>query len=144
MIRRPPRSTRTDTLFPYTTLFRSDSFDKTSFRGDLPAGWDAELYRNGQLLAFATPNGDGRYEFLDVPLQYGTNRFEIVLYGSQGQIRREIKQLQVGTDSIPPREPWYWAGFAQEDTDLIGFGDRTSANGETAGGGRVGQSRGIA
>src|SRR3546814_10730537 len=26
MIRRPPRSTRTDTLFPYTTLFRSDSY----------------------------------------------------------------------------------------------------------------------
>src|SRR3546814_15896759 len=25
MIRRPPRSTRTDTLFPYTTLFRSDT-----------------------------------------------------------------------------------------------------------------------
>src|SRR3546814_12112407 len=28
MIRRPPRSTRTDTLFPYTTLFRS-AFAKT-------------------------------------------------------------------------------------------------------------------
>src|SRR3546814_17256924 len=26
MIRRPPRSTRTDTLFPYTTLFRSAGF----------------------------------------------------------------------------------------------------------------------
>src|SRR3546814_6714215 len=26
MIRRPPRSTRTDTLFPYTTLFRSLSW----------------------------------------------------------------------------------------------------------------------
>src|SRR3546814_18151004 len=26
MIRRPPRSTRTDTLFPYTTLFRSEDF----------------------------------------------------------------------------------------------------------------------
>src|SRR6056297_3664814 len=26
MIRRPPRSTRTDTLFPYPTLFRSDPF----------------------------------------------------------------------------------------------------------------------
>src|SRR3546814_9558979 len=25
MLRRPPRSTRTDTLFPYTTLFRSSS-----------------------------------------------------------------------------------------------------------------------
>src|SRR3546814_2224965 len=28
MIRRPPRSTRTDTLFPYTTLFRSAAPDK--------------------------------------------------------------------------------------------------------------------
>src|SRR3546814_16767025 len=27
MIRRPPRSTRTDTLFPYTTLFRSLKLD---------------------------------------------------------------------------------------------------------------------
>src|SRR3546814_18214734 len=27
MIRRPPRSTRTDTLFPYTTLFRSEFVD---------------------------------------------------------------------------------------------------------------------
>src|SRR3546814_6284662 len=37
MIRRPPRSTRTDTLFPYTTLFRSspDAFRAAaaSFRG---------------------------------------------------------------------------------------------------------------
>src|SRR3546814_20882690 len=28
MIRRPPRSTRTDTLFPYTTLFRSEYLSK--------------------------------------------------------------------------------------------------------------------
>src|SRR3546814_1686969 len=28
MIRRPPRSTRTDTLFPYTTLFRSGRREK--------------------------------------------------------------------------------------------------------------------
>src|SRR3546814_13286841 len=33
MIRRPPRSTRTDTLFPYTTLFRSQDFD-TALDGD--------------------------------------------------------------------------------------------------------------
>src|SRR3546814_17589998 len=30
MIRRPPRSTRTDTLFPYTTLFRSLDLDDSS------------------------------------------------------------------------------------------------------------------
>src|SRR3546814_8695916 len=32
MIRRPPRSTRTDTLFPYTTLFRSERPSATSGR----------------------------------------------------------------------------------------------------------------
>src|SRR3546814_1112938 len=31
MIRRPPRSTRTDTLFPYTTLFRSHPKDRGRF-----------------------------------------------------------------------------------------------------------------
>src|SRR3546814_19349156 len=30
MIRRPPRSTRTDTLFPYTTLFRSKTDRRTT------------------------------------------------------------------------------------------------------------------
>src|SRR3546814_12914696 len=30
MIRRPPRSTRTDTLFPYTTLFRSRTISEES------------------------------------------------------------------------------------------------------------------
>src|SRR3546814_5416147 len=30
MIRRPPRSTRTDTLFPYTTLFRSEVVSRSS------------------------------------------------------------------------------------------------------------------
>src|SRR3546814_7284279 len=34
MIRRPPRSTRTDTLFPYTTLFRSyDDLNLSSVEG---------------------------------------------------------------------------------------------------------------
>src|SRR3546814_7980284 len=33
MIRRPPRSTRTDTLFPYTTLFRSLHGKQRFFRG---------------------------------------------------------------------------------------------------------------
>src|SRR3546814_4640993 len=33
MIRRPPRSTRTDTLFPYTTLFRSKQHSRKSTKG---------------------------------------------------------------------------------------------------------------
>src|SRR3546814_6939022 len=35
MIRRPPRSTRTDTLFPYTTLFRSAEHPHRDHRGEV-------------------------------------------------------------------------------------------------------------
>src|SRR3546814_6154724 len=42
MIRRPPRSTRTDTLFPYTTLFRSvDSPATEPTSGDTTGGDEA-------------------------------------------------------------------------------------------------------
>src|SRR3546814_13836880 len=42
MIRRPPRSTRTDTLFPYTTLFRS---------GPLTFAGTATISRHGFILS---------------------------------------------------------------------------------------------
>src|SRR3546814_6617240 len=41
MIRRPPRSTRTDTLFPYTTLFRSRRIACGRDRSD--RGWSCAV-----------------------------------------------------------------------------------------------------
>src|SRR3546814_15230359 len=35
MLRRPPRSTRTDTLFPYTTLFRSEFSEQEQFVNEI-------------------------------------------------------------------------------------------------------------
>src|SRR3546814_1238872 len=46
MIRRPPRSTRTDTLFPYTTLFRSRS-DSAATGTGADAGRDRRHHRRG-------------------------------------------------------------------------------------------------
>src|SRR3546814_2538420 len=43
MIRRPPRSTRTDTLFPYTTLFRSS---------DLAVGSDEHASAHAGIFSF--------------------------------------------------------------------------------------------
>src|SRR3546814_11622782 len=47
MIRRPPRSTRTDTLFPYTTLFRSVS-ESVLNRIDQPMVGDRLKFRAAQ------------------------------------------------------------------------------------------------
>src|SRR3546814_18239200 len=89
MIRRPPRSTRTDTLFPYTTLFRSRRRHRRLLRPlpgargrDAPVGPDHRTVRalaegqprpghDRQLQGVATiPRGDeGRHGSADPPLQ---------------------------------------------------------------------------
>src|SRR3546814_4905679 len=56
MIRRPPRSTRTDTLFPYTTLFRSISFR--------PSGCTPPLARASPVVLAAHPRLGGAMGFL--------------------------------------------------------------------------------
>src|SRR3546814_545655 len=59
MIRRPPRSTRTDTLFPYTTLFRSVVADRLGAAaqagGEEALGHRVEgrvVFRTGEAVAF--------------------------------------------------------------------------------------------
>jgi len=100
-------------------LGRQSRFSSTTIRGTLPSGWDAELYRNNQLIAFQAESDDGRYEFLDVDLFYGRNDLEVVLYGPQGQVRRERFAQPVGTNNVEPGKTFYWAGILQDDRDLI-------------------------
>src|SRR3546814_3633275 len=51
MIRRPPRSTRTDTLFPYTTLFRSELLERATIKDFLIVRTEGkrEVKRNQKL-----------------------------------------------------------------------------------------------
>src|SRR3546814_20449365 len=69
MIRRPPRSTRTDTLFPYTTLFRSLD------RGD----------EGNRRLAVADLEGD----FIDALLNIGRCPQEFAGRGIEGRAERQ-------------------------------------------------------
>ena len=102
-------------------LQRPSSFSKTTLRGAMPAGWDAELYRNGQLIAFQGGTTDGRYEFIDIDLLFGNNDFEVVLYGPQGQIRRESSTIPVGLEAIEPGKTYYWAAVVEQGKDLLTF-----------------------
>jgi hypothetical protein len=95
------------------------AFDRTRIEGDLPTGWEAELYRNGELLAFAKSDGSQRYVFDDVQLLYGENRIRVVLYGPQGQIRERDELLNVGEDDVPKGKTWYWIGANQPGRDLV-------------------------
>ena len=92
---RQPGAARCVTNRPLTAR---TAFDRTRIEGDLPTGWEAEIYRNGELLGFAKSDGSQRYVFDDVQLLYGENRIRVVLYGPQGQVdeRDETAQRRPG------------------------------------------------
>src|SRR3546814_15057425 len=97
MIRRPPRSTRTDTLFPYTTLFRS-SFDIDQQRTQIVAMWTDPAFRQRGLARLvledivARARERGRRVMLDVTrgndaARATYERFGFVATGRAGPLR---------------------------------------------------------
>src|SRR3546814_2541554 len=85
MIRRPPRSTRTDTLFPYTTLFRSVSHTtsptrplRTMIQGIVrrfsKVGWALRL-ASSSLTSLTTTHGCSDFSRLIIPEPWPVKRF---------------------------------------------------------------------
>src|SRR3546814_12380894 len=89
MIRRPPRSTRTDTLFPYTTIFRSG----------LHAGSAGHAFRRQEILILTgrdlgveTPSLDGEGESaLHLVAGPDTARAEDAFRGIEGDDRKSTR-----------------------------------------------------
>src|SRR3546814_18284754 len=91
MIRRPPRSTRTDTLFPYTTLFRSELHV-----GPLDSG--ERLAQGG--LRLCRRRGAGfalvRLELLGE----GFLRFTVLVFRFSGHLDPRSEERRVGKECV--------------------------------------------
>lgn len=87
-------------------FIRSSEFDVEQFVTQVPAGWEAELYESGRLLAYADADAVGAFR---VPLQlgYGQNPFELVLYGPGGETVRQQRTIRVPFSRIPRRHLEY-------------------------------------
>ena len=82
-------------------------FDRHSLQGDLPPGWDVELYFNDGLVAFQQSRPDGKYIFADLPLVYGPNEFRLVFHGPLGQLRVERQSFLLEQSMIKPGQTYY-------------------------------------
>ncbi|MES2758930.1 MAG: carboxypeptidase-like regulatory domain-containing protein [Pseudomonadota bacterium] len=82
-------------------------FDRHSLRGDLPPGWDVELYYNNALAGFQQSRADGKYSFDDQPLAYGPNDFRLVFHGPLGQLRVERRSFLLEGTAVPPGSVFY-------------------------------------
>lgn len=94
-------------------------FDKITLNGDLPLGWDVELFRNEVLISFQSSSGDGRYNFSNIPLLFGVNVLKLAFYGPQGQQREEIRQFRVGAGLVRPGEVQFRVTGNQHDARVL-------------------------
>ena len=88
-------------------LDRSSEFDRHTFIGDLPTGWEVELYRNNSLIGLARSDNKGQYRFEDIPLFFGDNFFRLVFYGPQGQKREETRNFNLSDIVAKPGQQFY-------------------------------------
>jgi hypothetical protein len=88
-------------------LQQQNQFDTHTFIGNLPPGWEVELYRNNALVAYQQSRRDGRYEFDRIPLLFGLNIFRLVFYGPRGERRQEVETYNVGETLTPPGQLYY-------------------------------------
>lgn len=82
-------------------------FDRHTLQGDLPPGWDVELYFNDALVAFQASRPDGKYVFADLPLVYGPNEFRLVFHGPLGQVRVERQSFLLEQSALAPGTLYY-------------------------------------
>jgi len=102
-----------------TPIEQASVFDKVDLRGELPDGYEVELYRNNILIASTRYAINGRYEFLQVPVDYGLNIFRLVYYGPQGQRREEVRRINVSDGRLRKGQFVYSLGIAQKDVNLF-------------------------
>jgi hypothetical protein len=113
-----PRSGRGAQISSFP-LERVSNFDSINLVGELPLGWEVELYRNEVLLDFRMSRSDGRYEFEEVSLLFGVNLLTLKFFGPQGQYREETRRVLVGQDQAAAGDFNYRIAVTQQDEYLI-------------------------
>src|SRR3546814_8506058 len=101
MIRRPPRSTRTDTLFPYTTLFRSDALDPVSehqlFVGELDGGCRLKYHEKLLLLkGRRAKKGKASLAVRPTPISSETHATDAAGHGWRAAFVGELRSSRFG------------------------------------------------
>lgn len=96
------------------------SADKTiDINGIMPSGWEAELYLNNQLIGFRQGSIDGRYDFRNIPVNYGLNNFRVMLYGPFGEVQEVERRFYSGTAPVKAGEFGYSLAAYQARRYLI-------------------------
>ena len=94
-------------------------FDQVNLRGELPTGYEVELYVNEVLRGSQSNGAQGRYEFLGIPLSYGLNVVRLAFYGPRGERYEEVRRLNVGGGQLAAGQSTLSVGMVDTGTTLF-------------------------
>ncbi len=80
------------------------SFSSIRIEETILPGWRGLLFRNGQFIAEAESGDNNLLVFSDVQTFFGSNRFEIRLFGPEGQEETRHQVISVGQQQLSPGE----------------------------------------
>ena len=103
-------------------LEQASVFEQIDLRGELPIGYDVELYINDVLRGSQQQPVQGRYEFLAVPLVRGINTIRLVSYGPHGERSEQVRVISVGGGQLARGKLVIDAGLTQEGRNLVTLG----------------------
>ncbi|WP_293898884.1 hypothetical protein [Phenylobacterium sp.] len=107
--------------FSTAPLEQTNIFNRIDLRGELPPGFDVELYANDVLKGSTNQSVNGRFEFLGVPLSPGLNVLRLVTYGTRGERTEEVQVVNVGAALLRPHEAQFAFGIVDQDQPLFRF-----------------------
>ncbi len=107
-------------------LSQVDVFNKIDLHGELPPGYQVELYIGEVLRAAQMTPVEGRYDFTGVSLSYGLNVIRLVFYGPHGERREEVRKVNVGGGQLGRGETTFNLGVVENGVALFNVAPKAS------------------
>lgn len=113
--------------------WRADLVDEITLSGPLAPGWEAELWHENRLVAFTrTADAAGQWQFPDLAVRLGENRWTVRLFGPHGEQDERVFTRLVGSAMNPENEIDYTVGVVDGSRGVLAAAPMRAAAGAAA------------
>ncbi|WP_155735528.1 SpaA isopeptide-forming pilin-related protein [Pseudoalteromonas luteoviolacea] len=100
-------------------LYKQVDTQTIRISGVIQVGWDVELYHNGIMIDQRLNVQSGVYNFDLVELYFGSNEFELIMYGPQGQVLQDSRSYYVAGGNLSKGEGYFDTSIVETGKTLL-------------------------
>ncbi|MBQ4878887.1 hypothetical protein J8M21_16860 [Pseudoalteromonas luteoviolacea] len=100
-------------------LYKQIDTQTVRISGAIQVGWDVELYHNGIMIDQRLSVQSGLYIFEPIELYFGSNEFELVMYGPQGQVQQDSRSYYVAGGHLSKGEGYFDSSIVESGKTVL-------------------------